>query len=470
MPELIVRPFVDPALGNSSYLVSLPGAGIAAVIDPQRDVAPYLQVARELNVHIAYALETHLHADFVSGARELRARVLGEHPQAHFVIGASAGAELEYEHTPLGKGTCLEIADWEFRALETPGHTPEHISFLILHRAKPHSVFTGGTLLVGGAGRTDHLGDALTLPLAHQLYHSIQKQLLALPDDVIVYPTHGAGSFCNSAVSSRRVTTIGNERWNNRFALASAEEEFIKVALEGLGSYPEYFHYLREFNRRGPRLLSEVEQPKLLTPIEVQTEVARGAVLVDLRTPRAFAKGHLAGSFGIPFASPAARWIGWVVPFGKPIILIADNKAERAETIRHLLSIGFENIRGYMDGVATWQAEGLPLVHAGILPQPALREWIQSEDRPLLVDVRFADEYSDGHLPLAQHIEAGELTHGNVRALPKDQPIVVYCRSGNRATVGYSLLERRGYQNVLMLEGGYMNWRANGFETVGEFA
>lgn len=470
MSELIVRPVIDTALGNSSYLVALPAAGIAAVIDPQRRVEPYLGVARELNVHIAYALETHLHADFVSGARELRAQVLSEHPRAHFVIGASAGAELEYEHAALQDGDRLELGDWNIQVIETPGHTPEHVSFLVSHLDKPHSVFTGGTLLVGGAGRTDHLGDELTVPLAHQLYHSIHERLLELPDEVIVYPTHGAGSFCNAAVSSRRVTTIGNERWNNRFALAASEQEFIRVAQEGLGSYPDYFHYLRELNRRGPRLVNELHEPGLLSPAQVQKEVARGAVLIDLRSPRAFARGHLAGSFGIPFASPAARWVGWVVPFGEPIVLISDNESERTETVEQLINIGFENIRGYMDGVAAWQAEGFPVVQAGILPQPALREWIQSDERPLLLDVRFADEYNDGHLPLAQHIEAGALTHGRAGALPQDRPIVVYCRSGNRATVGYSLLERRGFHNVLMLEGGYQHWRANGFETVGEFA
>ena len=467
MSELIIRPFVDPILGNSSYLVALPNAGLALVIDPQRDVTPYLRAARELNVFIGYALETHLHADFISGARELRAQMLREYPQASFVIGASAGAELGFKHVPLQEGDSLNFVEWTFRVIETPGHTPEHISYLVSHHDKPHAVFSGGSLLVGGAGRTDHLGTELAVPLAHQLYHSIHERLLTLPDNVVVYPTHGAGSFCNSAVSDRRVTTIGNERWNNRFALATSEQEFIKLALTELGSFPNYFHHLREINRQGPHILDNDELPEL-SPHQVLNQVARGAVVIDLRSPREFAKGHLTGSFGIPFAAPLNRWVGWVVPFGTPLVLLCDNAMERADAVKQLLNIGYDDLRGYLDGITAWEQEGLPLTPTEIVPQPALREWLRRADSPVLLDVRFADEYRAGHLPNARHVETGALTNGVTRTLPQDHPIVIYCRSGLRATVGYSLLERRGFQNVSMLDGGYMHWEANGFETVKE--
>jgi len=304
------------------------------------------------------------------------------------------------------------------------------------------------------------------MPLAHLLYHSLHERLLTLPDDVRVYPTHGAGSFCTTSTCDRRVTTIGNERWNNPLALAASKEEFLERAMTGLGSYPPYFRHLREVNRKGASVLEHSTPFPQLTPSQVQTEVARGAVIIDLRSPIAYATGHLTGSYGIPFISPFIRWVGWVVPFGSSIGLVSDDANERAAAVQQLRAIGFDDLCGYMDGVRDGHKEGLPLARTDILPQADLRQWLSKKDKPLLLDVRFADEYREGHLPGAHHIEAGALTNGATRTLPTNRPIVIYFRSGNRATVGYSLLERRGFQNVVLLESGYAQWQASSFETV----
>src|SRR5512136_1726371 len=247
---MFIKHFVDEDLGNSSYLVGSETTGLAAVIDPQRDVDRYLQVAEGLGLRLTYALDTHLHNDFLSGARELAA-------QRGILVGASAEAHLEFEHQPLQAGATVSLGDVAIGVLATPGHTPEHISFTAtpIGQSTPTALFTGGALIVGGAARTDLLGPDLTERLSRQLYHTLHDQLLRLPDDVLVYPTHGAGSFCSAPVSSDRSTTIGRERLSNSLVRAASEDEFIAQAPRNLPDYPIYFRYMRPINQRGPRVL-----------------------------------------------------------------------------------------------------------------------------------------------------------------------------------------------------------------------
>lgn len=467
-PDLLIKPFVDEALGNSSYLIASTETGLAAAIDPQRDVDRYLQVAEGMGLRLAYALDTHLHADFVSGARELAARA----PEP-FRIGASARAALEFEHLPLNDGDTLSLGGISIRVMTTPGHTPEHISFITAPAgsAAPRSIFSGGALIVGGAARTDLLGHDLSEALARQLYHTLHDKLLRLADGVQVYPTHGGGSFCAAPTSNERTTTIGQERRTNRLAQAPSEDEFVRLALSGLPSYPAYYRYLRDVNRKGSRVLGGLPVLAPLSPRHVENAVAEGVAVIDIRPPREFAAGHIPDSYGIPLVSPLNTWAGWVVPFGSPILLVADNPAKREEATRQLIRIGYDDLRGYLDGgIAAWQAAGLPTTRTRTIDIDELHAWMQRNDAPSIVDVRSDAEWRDGHLPDAIHVEAGRIAAGAATKVPRDRPAVLHCASANRATVGLSLLERLGYRNLVVLLTGFGTWRDAGYEVVKEAA
>ncbi len=466
--DLFLWEFIDEGLGNTSYLIGSNETGRAAVIDPQRDVDRYLQVAEKMGLRLEYSLDTHLHADFVSGARELAARVTEP-----FSVGASANAALDFDHLPLSEGDTLSLGDISIGVLATPGHTPEHISFTVtpVGSAVPHSIFTGGALIVGGAARTDLLGHDFSEPLARQLYHTLHDKLLRLPDEVRVYPTHGGGSFCTASTSNERTTTVGRERQANRLAQVFTEDEFVRLSLSGLPSYPAYYRYMREVNRRGPRVLGEGPVLEALSPRDVEEALADGVAVIDIRTPREFAWGHIPGSYGIPLVSPLITWGGWVVPFGSPVILVADHPVKREEAKRQLIRIGYDDLRGYLDGgIAAWQAAGLPTVRTRLVGVNELHAWMQRSDAPLVVDVRSDAEWRAGHMPDALHIEAGRIPEGAAAQVPRDRTVVLHCGAANRATVGLSLLERLGYRDVMVLDTGFGNWRDAGYEVAKEAA
>ena len=466
--DLFIKQFVDEGLGNSSYLIGSTETGIAAVIDPLRDVDRYLQAAEGMGLRLAYAFDTHLHADFVSGARELAARAT-----APFRIGASAKAALDFDHLPLNEGDTFSIGEISIGVLATPGHTPEHISFTETPAgsAAPRSIFTGGALIVGGAARTDLLGHDSSEPLARQLYHTLHDKLLRFHDEVQVYPTHGGGSFCAASASNERTTTIGRERHSNRLTQVFTEDEFVRLALKDLPSYPAYYRYLREVNQRGPRVLGGVPMLEPLPPRDVENALASGVAVIDIRSPGDFAGGHIPNSYGIPLVSPLITWGGWVVPFGSPLILVADHPIRREEATRQLIRIGYDDLRGFLNGgIAAWQAAGLPTSRTRLIDVNELHSWMQRDDAPLVVDVRSDTEWRAGHLPDAIHIETGRITEAAATHVPRDRPVVLHCGSANRATVGLSLLERFGYRNLMVLDTGFGNWRDAGYEVVKEAA
>lgn len=460
---MFVRQFVDEGLGNSSYLVASEETGLAVAIDPQRDVDRYVQVAEGLGLRLTHALDTHLHADFVSGARELAAQT-GVH------IGASAQAELAFDHLPLQEGDTIPLGDLTIEVLATPGHTPEHISFAVRSTVgdAPAALFSGGALIVGGAARTDLLGHDLTEPLARHLYRTIHHKLLRFPDEVAVYPTHGAGSFCAAPSTYERTTTIGQERRRNPLVQATSEEAFVRLALSGLPSYPTYYRYMRPVNQQGPRVLGGLPVLQPLSPEAVQQQMAQGVAVIDTRTPHEFAAGHIPGAYGIPLAAPLITWAGWVVPFGTPIILITDTPAEREEAVRQLIRIGYDDLRGYLEGgIAAWEAAGRPVTQVPVIPVEELHRELERGNAPVVLDVRQDAEWRAGHLPQAIHTEAGRLPAGEL-PLPKDGPIVVHCAHGDRSTVSISVLEQRGYRNLRLLDGGFSAWEAAGYEVVRE--
>lgn len=455
---MLVKQFVDEGLGNSSYLVASEETGRALLIDPERDVDRYAQAAEGLGLKLTHAVETHLHADFVSGLRELA-------EQYQVSIGASAEAQLAFGHQPLSEGDEIRLGDLTFAVVATPGHTPEHISFTVREGDKsiPSAIFSGGALIVGGAARTDLLGQHLTEPLTHLLYHTLHDKLQRLPDQVAVYPTHGAGSFCNAPSSSERTTTMGQERSSNPLLRAQSQEEFCKRALRNLPSYPTYFNYLRAYNQLHSRVLHGLTSLQALAPNAVRALMNRGAAIVDVRKPRDFAARHIRNAYGIPLATPLGTWAGWVVPFGAPIVLIGDGEEERQEAVRQLIRIGYDDLSGYLEGgIAAWEAEGLPVAQVPILSAEELYRERSRGDGLQVLDVRQEAEWSAGHLPGALHIEGGRLRR-EVPPLPKDTPVVVHCGHADRSTVAISLLQQQGFKDVRLLYGGLSAWREAGY-------
>jgi len=459
---MLIVPFVDEGLGNSSYLIASEVAGLAAIIDPERDVDRYIRAAAGLGLRLTHALDTHLHADFISGARELAAQV------ADLRTAASANARLAFDYLALHEGDTIPLGDLRIGVLATPGHTPEHVSYVVdkPKQSSPAAIFTGGALIVGGAARTDLLGPDQTVPLARQLYHTIHDKLLALSDGVDVYPTHGAGSFCSAPASSERTTTIGRERATNQLAQARTEDEFVARALSGLPSYPLYFMEMRPINQRGPQVLGGLPVLTPLSPSAVHAWAEQGGVLLDVRPARAFAERHIPGAYGIALEAPLITWAGWLIPFGAPLVLVAEGPADLTEAVRQLIRIGYDDLRGYLQGgLEAWQAARLPVSCIQTLPASELCRRLASIDAPLVLDVRQDAEWLAGHIPGAVHIENGRLPYDRL-PLPTDRPIVVHCQHRDRSTAGLSILARRGYHNLNLLDGGFAAWEEAGYELV----
>ncbi len=453
-----VKPCVDEGLGNSSYLVVSDREKVAAVIDPERDADRYIDAAKSLGVEIVLVLDTHLHADFLSGAREI-ASVTGA------TIAASRRADLGFQHQAVDEGDELRVGDLRIRVLFTPGHSPEHVSYLLSppDGRDPSSLFSGGALIVGGAARTDLLGAAQAEPLARQLFDTVQKKILALPNTVEVFPTHGAGSFCIAGSSSRRTTTIGIERLTNPLARAKTEEEFVHRALTGLPSYPSYFREMRAINQKGPPILGGMHALRPLDPNEVREEIARGVEILDVRPFVEFAPAHIAGCYGIDLDLGLAPWAGWLIPFGTPLALVAQTSEIREQAVRELVRIGYDDLRGYLrDGLETGRAAGLPIAGFPAISVQELSDRLRGREPPVVLDVRSDSEWASGHIPGATHVEAGQVP---LNALPfsSDQPVVAHCAVGARSTAAASVLAHRGYRNCTLLHGGVREWASAGF-------
>ncbi len=457
-PPYFIEPFVDTGLGNSAYLIGSHDTKKAILIDPLRDVDLYLSAARRLGLTLTHVLDTHLHADFISGNREIA-------QQTGAVIGASAEAKVGFDHKPLDENSVIDFGAFQLRVLTTPGHTPEHISFLLVdaNGKTPNALFSGGALIVGGAARTDLLTPELTRPLASQLFHTIHDKLLKLPDEVNVFPTHGAGSFCIAPVSSERTSTIGHERKTNALALANNEEEFIRRSLTGLPLYPTYYKYMRGLNQRGAKILGGVPVLKPLSASEVKSLMDEGVVVLDIRHQKAFGAGHVPNSFGIRVDAPLVVWAGWVIPFGSRIILLGEAD-DRSDATRQLIRIGYDDIVGYLEGgIEAWARE---------YPVETVQTWNSKELRErsnevTLVDVRRLSEWESGHIAGAIHFEGGRIAWEELN-FPMDKPLAIQCASGNRSMVAISVLKRRGIHNVIQVDGGINKWKMNGFEVTQE--
>lgn len=458
MPKnFFIEPFVDTGLGNSSYIIGSHETRKGILIDPLRDVDRYLHAASELGLTLTHVLDTHLHADFVSGNREIA-------HQTGAVIGASAEAKVGFEHNPLTEESVIDLGAFQVRVMSTPGHTPEHISFLVVEpdSKMPSALFSGGALIVGGAARTDLLTPELTQPLARHLYHTIHNKLLKLPDELEVFPTHGAGSFCVAPTSSDRTTTIGRERKSNALAQPQSEEEFVERASNGLPSYPTYYKYMRGINQKGARILGGIPLLKPFSAGEVKDMIDAGVVVLDVRDNKVFGEGHIPNSYGIRVDAPLVTWAGWLIPFGSRILLVAEDAAQRSEATRQLIRIGYDDLVGYLEGgIEAWARE-YPVESVQSMKAKELRERL---DEVQVVDVRMKSEWDAGHIPGAMHFEGGRIALEEL-PFPQDKPLVIQCASGNRSMSAISVLKRRGYHNVIQAEGGITQWQMRRYEVV----
>lgn len=439
---------VDEGLGNSSYVIDL-GDQRALVIDPTRDPSAYLSLAERRGLEIAFAVETHLHADFVSGSRELAARGAA-------VLAAAAGS-LEFPHHGLGDGDEVDLGGLRLRALATPGHTPEHLAYLLSDGDRPLALFSGGSLLVSSVARTDLVTPDQTEELARSLWRSIHERILPLPDDLPVYPTHGAGSFCSAPAGGERTTTIGREKAANPLLSAPDEDAFVKQLFGGLGTYPPYFLRLREVNRRGPAVYGPDEPSLAALDVEaVRGLMDAGATVVDARPIEAFAAGHIPGSVSIQLRDAFATWLGWVVLDDVPLVFVLDEDQDRADVVRQARKIGYEQLTGELaGGMAAWRRAGMRDTSIPLVPPESLG------DRPIL-DVRQDDEFAMGHIPGSIHAELGSLAGTGAAADVAKDGTAVACGHGERAMTGASLLERSGARDLVVIKGGTGAWADGG--------
>ncbi len=459
-------------LAQASYLVG--DGGVAAVVDPRRDVEPYLELAAARGLTIRYVIETHVHADFVSGHRELAART-----GATIVFGRRAG--VAFPHLAVGDGDELVLGQVVLRVLETPGHTPESISLLVVDRARsdaPVAVLTGDTLFIGDVGRPDLLAARgfTAEELAGQLYDSLHDKLLRLPDDVAVYPAHGAGSLCGRNIGSETCSTIGRERRFNYALQPMSREAFIRMMTTDLPELPAYFGRDAEINREGPPLLASLPPLAPLAPAEVAREAEGGAIVLDTRPAAAFGAGHVPGSVNIGLAGQFASWAATAIGLSTPIVIVAEEPERAREAQVRLARVGIERVAGYLSGgLRAWEAAGRPVATLPQMPAEELAHRLAAAaghapaaGRGLTVlDVRRPAEWAAGHIEGARllplHGFAQRLSAEGPAVLPPDEgPLAVICQSGYRSSLAASLLARAGRRDLYNIVGGMNAWQASG--------
>jgi hydroxyacylglutathione hydrolase len=454
---MILHQFYLNCLAHASYLVGDEASGVAAVVDPQRDVDQYLAFAAEHHLQIEHVLLTHLHADFIAGHLELRDRV-----GATIYLGAKA--EAEYAFTPLADGDRVEFGRVRLQAIETPGHTPESISIAVydLDRSatEPHAVLTGDTLFVGDVGRPDlraALGWSAT-DLGNLLYDSLRSKLLTLPDASLVYPAHGAGSLCGKALSKETVSTIGEQRTSNYALQPMSREAFVSLVTADQPDAPPYFTYDAVLNSRERRTLDESlatsVRPMTLDQVLALQQV--GAQILDTREPDAFAAAHLAGSINVGLAGQYATWAGTVLDREHPIVIVADPGRENESAVR-LGRIGFDHVVGYLQGGLRSLESRPDLTATTDRLSPGVAAERLATGAPLAIDVRSPGERAQKHVEGSVAMPLSQLL-GRIEELPHDRPLVVYCAGGYRSSIAASLLQRHGFADVSEIAGGIAAW------------
>ena len=464
---MILQRFEVPGLAHYAYLIG--SAGRAAVIDPRRDAGVYTEYAAANDLRITHILETHIHADFASGARELADATGAE----LWLSGHDGGEDFQYRfpHHDFRDGEELRLGDLRITALHTPGHTPEHISIL-LHDpdrgTQPVALFSGDFVFVGSLGRPDLLGEQAKHKLAESLFESVQKKLSALPDSVEIYPAHGAGSMCGSGMAADRAqSTLGYERKFNPFFLETDKAAFVARILGSVPPFPDYYRRMKRVNSEGPKIFRGLPGNVPMALDAFQSAIrAEGAAIIDLRPPGDFGAAHIPGAFNIGVGTNLSTWAAWVVPYDVPLYLVGNDGTDYADAICSLIRVGLDDVKGYLrGGMRAWIEAGnacgkIPQISAGEMQERAA-------EGAFLVDVRSDGEWQMGHIKGATHIIGGYLPKRTAE-LPKDSAIYIICGSGYRSSVAASVLARAGFRDIVNVTGGMTAWSQQKLPSVRE--
>ena len=450
----------DKSLAQASYFIGCQKAGVAAVIDAKRDVDTYLEIAKANNMTITHILETHIHADFLAGSREL-AKITG----AALYLSDEGGPEWEYAfpHIGLKDGDKIKVGNLTFDILHTPGHTPESISFLLTDNPasnKPVMLFTGDFVFVGDIGRPDLLEKAAGMKGtqeigAKQMYQSLKK-FNALAEYIQVWPGHGAGSACGKALGAVPSTTVGYEKARNwAFQYPENEAGFVKYLLEDQPEPPKYFAMMKHLNKVDRPLLTEVAKPKKISADELKDAIEKGIKLIDARDKTDFAAGFIPGSINIQGNNSFATWAGWFIKYNEPFIILAD-EGQLEDLTRKLMRIGLDNIYGYITSTSEWTHTGGTLEKSNVISLETAKQMMQNNNVQI-IDLRGQAEYNAGHIAKAENVFVGTLPD-NLDKVSKDKQVIIHCQSGDRAAIGYSILAKKGYKNVANFSGGINEW------------
>jgi hydroxyacylglutathione hydrolase len=453
MASVQVEHFFLACLAHASYLVS--SDGIATVIDPQRDVDIYLEAAREKGLRIEHIIETHLHADFVSGHHEL-----AERTGARIYLGEGSGAS--FPHIAIKDGDSLQFGQCRFDFLATPGHTLESVCVVmtdLAEPARPRAVFTGDTLFVGDVGRPDLSAEHTPQDLAAMLYESLHKKLLTFADETEIFPAHGAGSLCGRQMGTERSSTIGKERRNNYAFQAQSCQEFIHLLTDGLPPRPEYFGRDVELNRQGATALCQIPPPAPVRAPEVLRLQSEGAVVLDTRPAMQFGAAHVPGSVHVALSGQYASWAARILGLDKRIILVGEDADHLRESQMRLARVGIENVRAYLkDGISGWIAGGYELDYIPQISVQEFAELLQADNgRVAILDVRERGEVEAGAIADSTWIPLGQLQNRTAE-LDRDKQLVVHCKGGYRSSIATSILRRAGFRDIANLTGGFDAW------------
>jgi glyoxylase-like metal-dependent hydrolase (beta-lactamase superfamily II)/rhodanese-related sulfurtransferase len=453
---MFFRQFKVEGLGCFSYLIGCPKEGVACVVDPERHVEQYLDVAQDEGLRITDVFDTHVHADHITGSQELAA-------QTGATVHIHPAAEAEYAHEPLREGQRFRFGAAEIEIIETPGHTPNSVSLAVTDHARSKDVqalLTGDLLFVGDIGRPDLAGEDLLEQQVRNLYDSLYKKLARFPDWTEVYPAHGEGSLCGKGMSAKPMTTLGYERRNNPLLNDMPFEEFRRIMTEGFQVRPDNFAAMVEKNRQGPKLLRETASFTRLSASQVERAVHDGAKLVDVRDQVAFGAAFLPGSINIGMKPNSVNWLGMVVDAASEIILVADGEADALEAAFRFRRAGYDRLIGYLaDGVSGWAMQGKALDHLPQLTASSLIHVLEKYPDHLVLDVRTDAEWQIGHIDGAIHKPVSDLIASGID-LDKKRHITAVCGSGYRGNIAGSFLKSLGYEHVFSLIGGMTAWNA----------
>jgi len=457
----------DKSLAQASYFIGCQKEGVAIVIDPKRDVDTYIEIARQNKMKITHVAETHIHADFLSGSRELAALT-----GADLFLSDEGGEGWQYEfpHVGLKDGSIFNVGNLKFEVFHTPGHTPESISFLLTDvpaSDKPVMMFTGDFVFVGDVGRPDLLEEAAGIKGtkevgAKQMFKSVER-FRQLAEYIQVWPGHGAGSACGKALGAVPSTTVGYEKVRN-WALQHENDEpgFVKYLLEDQPEPPKYFAMMKKLNKVDRKLMTEMPALKKLSKEDFKAAMDKDIKVIDTRMKTDFAKGFIPGTINIQGNNAFATWMGWFLSYDEPFILIAD-EATHDDLTRKLMRIGLDNIYGYVPGVEVWEELGNKLEKASVISLDEFKDILKT-NHTQVVDLRGAAEYKTGHIEGTDNVFIGTLEK-NLDKIKKDQQVIIHCQSGDRSSIGYSILAKNGFKNVKNYSGGMGEW-ANAGEPV----